>query len=240
MINVAIIEENQAETRHIVDCFRYITETDGRHFFVSQFSSPLVFFERFEQYYDMVVLNTALPMMDGMEVARQLRKINRDIGVIFVSDDDKMAIKGYEVSALDYILKPFTKQEFYTRINRVIPLVNKNLSKSILVNFKDKSVFFSVGRIIYLETQGHYIIYHTTDGDFSEYSTMKKAEQTLSRFGIFFKCNQCYLVNLAYIDRMLPDGVVVAGKKLAVSRQQKKKFVAALAEYGQSNMHKWQ
>lgn len=239
MINIAIVESDQTQAKHILECLEYVTEADGNDFCVTQFSSPLVFFERFEQFFDLVILDTSLPMMDGMEVARQLRKVNKDIGIVFVSDDANLAISGYEVSALDFILKPLSKQDFYQRMKRLMPRVRQNLSNSILVNFKDKTVFFSVGRIIYLETQGHYIVYHTTDGNFEEYSTMKKAENSLKRFGTFIKCNQCYLVNLAYAEQLLGDSVIVAGKRLAVSRQQRKAFAAAFAEYGDGNLRKW-
>lgn len=89
-----------------------------------------------------VILDNSLSMMDGMEVERQLRKVNKDIGIVFISDTDKLAIEGYEVSALDYILKPLKKNDFYMRMQRIISRVDKSSANSILVNLKDKTVFF--------------------------------------------------------------------------------------------------
>jgi len=88
----------------------------------------------------------------------------------------------------------------------------------------------SIASIRYLEVNGHYIIYHTTEGDYSEYITLKEAEQKISK-DFFVRCNRCYLVNLKYVSSVQDDMVCVGKDELPISRPQKKAFMNALAVF---------
>ena len=87
-----------------------------------------------------------------------------------------------------------------------------------------------VAAIRYLEVDGHYIVYHTTEGDYSEYITLKEAEKKLNK-PYFVRCNRCYLVNLKYVSAVRDDVVQVGRDELLISRPQKKAFLNALAVF---------
>ena len=81
----------------------------------------------------------------------------------------------------------------------------------------------------YVEISGHTLTYHTKDGDISVRESMERAEQSLG--GDFVRCNKCYLVNLAHVSGTDQNTVSVAGNSLVISRNRRKAFMDALADY---------
>ena len=87
-----------------------------------------------------------------------------------------------------------------------------------------------ISDIRYLEVTGHYVIYHTTAGDLTEYSTLKDASQKINS-PLFVQCNQSYLIHLKYVDAVSRESVQVAGQELFISRKMRSSFLAAVAGY---------
>ena len=87
-----------------------------------------------------------------------------------------------------------------------------------------------ISQIKYLEVEGHYVAYHTSNGIYSEYTTLKKAEKRINRTW-FAQCNQSYLLNMKYINSLSRDSVVVDGKEIFISRKMRHSFLAAVAEF---------
>ena len=141
-----------------------------------------------------------------------------------------MAIRGYEVRALDFILKPVNFYSFSMKIQNAISMIQNKKSKTIVISTMNGVVRFSTNELYYAEVDGHYIYYYTKDGSYKQKQSMKELEDLLA--GLSFKrCNNCYLVNLKYVDAVDRDDVKVGGEWLKISRPRKKEFLQALANY---------
>ena len=84
--------------------------------------------------------------------------------------------------------------------------------------------------IKYAEVTGHKLVYHTTEGDFATTYTLRELEQKLANNG-FCKCNNCYLVNLRYVNGVDGQCVDVDGNKLQISFSKRKEFMRTLNDY---------
>lgn len=87
--------------------------------------------------------------------------------------------------------------------------------------------------IYYVEIHQHGILYHTGTGNFSGYGTLKKVEEMLPPEE-FYRCNNCYIVNLKYVNQINDSTVRVRDEELEVSRPRRKGFVEAVHEYYRS------
>ena len=87
-----------------------------------------------------------------------------------------------------------------------------------------------VSSVKYLEVDGHYVIYHTADGTFPEYTTMKDAYGKLNR-SYFVFANRSALVNLHYVTSVTKDSVYVGEARIDISRPQRKPFLSSMAEF---------
>ena len=84
--------------------------------------------------------------------------------------------------------------------------------------------------ILYLETRDRLLHYHTTTGTWSVRGSLLKAEKDLTAYH-FARCNQCYLVNLAYVKGIESDFALVKDDRLEISRRQRTAFLTAVASY---------
>ena len=84
--------------------------------------------------------------------------------------------------------------------------------------------------ILYVEVKGHHCIYHTLNGEYRQYQTMKSAESALSG-QCFVRCNNFLLVNLAHVDRIEGMTAYVGGSALQISHPRRKAFSEAFSQY---------
>lgn len=113
-------------------------------------------------------------------------------------------------------------------MNKTISRTAKRTDESVQIRAAKEIFVLPIAAIKYLEVEGHYIVYHTTGGNFTEHITLKEAEKKLDK-PYFVRCYRCYLVNLKYVSAVRDDVVLVGRDEPLISRPQKKGFLNALA-----------
>ncbi|MBQ2047787.1 MAG: response regulator transcription factor, partial [Schwartzia sp.] len=180
--------------------------------------------------YDIVFMDVDLPGMDGFKAAKKLRERDKEVALFFVTYLAQYAIRGYEFDAEDYILKPLKYESFALKLKKVLARIKTDTETSVLIKTTSGEFTFPSSSVIYAEISGHTIIYHTSDGDFEGYGTMKKVEEQLPK-DTFFRCNSCYLVNLRYVSGIKGYTCVVGGYELKISHPRRKPFMEKLQEF---------
>lgn len=232
MINVAIVDDFNDDAVILTSALREIEDDFKVRFNTFIFNNGESFLMNYvESKFDLVFLDIELGNENGIEVAKKLRDLDKTIIIIFVTNMSKYATAGYEVDALDYIIKPVNKYALSLKMSRIISRLQKNQTNSIVIkSINDEIIKVPVERIKYLEVDGHYIIYHTTDGEYKEYVTLKQAEKKINS-SKFIRCNRGFLVNLSYVDSVKKDTCLIGKDALIVSRPQKNSFMKAFIEY---------
>ncbi len=187
---------------------------------------------------DLVFLDIQMPKINGFEM---LELLEQPPAVIFATAYDEYAIKAFEAHAIDYLLKPFSKERFEKAINKwleqqsnvaaanntqnLLEAVSQNpvQNNRIVVKNGNKIKIIPVNEVLYLEAADDYVKVHTADGYFLKSKTMAHFENVLDT-AVFCRCHRSYLVNTQYITRIEPyekDGhlaILKNGAKVAVSR----------------------
>lgn len=227
---IAIIEDNANDADRLKAFIeKYFTE-ENTGYELGYFSSPLSFFDKYVSYYDMVLIDIEMPNMSGMEASKRLREVNKDVVIIFITNLAQYAVEGYSVNAFDFIIKPVEYANFKVRFKRAIEFVASRSKKIVIRPAGNVAQTISVSQIKYVEVFVHNLVYHTTAGDFGERGSLTDAENLLRAYG-FYKCSNCYLVNLKFVERIEDTTVIVAGEKLAISRRKKKEFMEAITRF---------
>ena len=216
-MKIAIVEDNPASAEKLRGYLRQYGEENQKEFDITLFGDAVSFLDRYSPF-DMVFMDIELPGMDGMEAARRLREVDRQAILLFVTNMARFAVKGYEVDAMDYLVK----------LRRALARWEQT-SETILVSQPNGFQRLLLREIRYLEVSSHKLIYHTTAGPVSGAGTLVEAEEKLHSKG-FLRCNKCYLVNYKHVVSVQgSDLVLTGGERLLISRPRKKSFMAELA-----------
>jgi DNA-binding LytR/AlgR family response regulator len=230
MINIAIVDDELSSVERIKEYLgRYENET-GKTFRIESFSDGDMIVSKYDHQFDIIFMDVEMKFMDGMSAAEEIRKIDSEVVIIFITNMAQYAIRGYAVQALDYLLKPVSYFAFSQCLNKALARKDNRETKTVVLDIKGGTARVDVKDIYYIETQGHTTICHVVNGEHQLNSTMRDVERLLSEMH-FFRISRCYLINLAHVDNFRDDEVRIDKYTLPVSRTRKKEFFAALTAY---------
>ena len=232
MVRIAIVDDEARERETIREYLDILSEQTQESFSVTDYSSGEAFLFRYGHDVDLIFMDIQFSKgEDGMETARKLRQVDQTVLLIFVTNLAQMAIHGYEVDALDFIVKPIDKYAFFLKTKRALGRISRQEGNSVTITQKGELYSLFVHLIQYLEVDGHYILYHTKEGVFSEYGTLSAAEKKLSD-PCFIRPNRSILLNLRHVTKIGKDFVEVGGeKRIDIARPQRNDFKKAYLEY---------
>lgn len=231
MFKIAIVEDNEEEAKTLSSFIERFSRENYLPFKTVAFKNPISLLEDYTADYDMIFLDIRMPYMNGMEAAHRIRALDPDVLIVFVTSLAQYAIAGYEVDALDFIVKPIRYYDFALKFQRAIARLHTETKiPEICVSTRNGKLKLSLDDILYIEAENHHIIYHTLKGNFTEYNTMKETESKLAPYG-FSRCNNCYLVHLKYVTMIRGYTVFIGEEQLQISQPRKKDFARSVIEY---------
>ena len=230
MLRIAIVEDDPQVQDQLQNYIRrYFDGRDGE-FRITVFSDGDELLEDYRADYDLILLDIQMKRLDGLETARRLREMDEKVYLIFVTNLAQYAIRGYGVNALDFVLKPINYLMLRTMLQRVERLIAAQEKSGVLLPTENGVMRLNAGEIIYVETDNHVSVVHTDRGVFSLRESMKNIEAMLPG-STFFRCNNCYLVNLERVEQVVKNEAIVGKEKVIVSRPRYKAFMEALTRY---------
>ncbi len=224
-MKVAIIEDNQEALDYYLEYInRYQKEEKVKiELFTYQNGADLL--KDYNKDFHVIFLDIGLPIMNGLEVANKIREVDESVLIVFVTNLPQYAIEGYKVNALDFLLKPVTYSDFQIemkKIERNLKLKKKNY---LVLNLKGIVHKIPFSSIIYVEIIHHDIVIHTDSNDYKFRGSLKSIEENLDQ-QLFSRCNNCYLVNLNYVESIDKNMVILTNnKELLISRNRRKPFL---------------
>lgn len=230
MYHIAIVEDEEQFRQQLTEYLTQYQDENQLEFKISVFTDGAEILENYQPVYDVILLDIEMPKVNGMDAAKQIRVRDDNVVLMFITNMAGYAIHGYEVGALDFVMKPITYYTFSMKLTRALKRAKQQEQKSLLLPLSDGVKKLELSEIYFVEGQSRMLYYHTALGDYVVKGTMQAAENALANFP-FAKCNHWYLVNLMHVKEVRKNMVVVGPFELEISRRNKTAFLKALTEY---------
>ena len=228
----ALVDDKKELRDHVAMLLGEFAAEQRLHYKLDCFASGEDFLSHFTAHsYDIIFMDIEMALMDGMEAAEEIRKIDERVAIIFVTNMAQYAIRGYRVNALDYILKPISFMAFSESLKRAIRTLDYRKDTFITVKFREGIVKVCAKDILWIESQGHRLIFNTVNKSYeTTVYSMKEIEAKLESEG-FKRCNNGCLVNLRKVQGVHNGYVQIGEKNLQISRGKKNDFMSALVSF---------
>lgn len=229
MLLIAVVDDDQQEMQQLVDYVEHYFQEKGEEHIIYRYSDGVEFI-RSRELYDIVFLDIRLGEMDGMDAARFLRIVNKEAQLIFVTHMAQFAIRGYEVDAMDFIIKPIDQYSIERVLDKAIKRITDYRNVTLALKTSDGIVRIASGSIYYVEVYDHDLIYHTEQGDYKVRGSLAEARRKLDDRQ-FIQCNRSYLVNMRHIKRVRSDYVEVSDARVQISKSHQKEIEQRFVNY---------
>lgn len=232
MFNAAIVEDSDTAAQSLA---AYVDRygTDHRlELVTTRFTCGDDFLEA-KRTFDLVFMDIDMPGLDGLETSAAFREYNDATPLIFVTNLAQYAIRGYEVDALGFLVKPVGWSDFCACLDRVMPAVQRAQAQTLTVSTRFGTHHLRLSDLPYIEVRNHAVLYHGAPSEepVQARSTLREVEDSLAGTP-FVRISNNALVNMDHVTSVRGDEVALRdGRTLFMSRSRKKEATEAITRY---------
>ena len=181
-------------------------------------SAEEMLFENNESYpFDMIVLDIQMGKMNGIELAKRIRRTDKNVIIAFISGMADYVFEGYEVQAIRYILKPIKNEKVYELLDYANTHKFKE-KKYFIISVSGEKKKINYDDIIFFESMGHYIVLHLENEEYDYKYNISDLCFDLAETE-FIKTHRSYVVNIKYIEKITRNECQLIGNiKVPLSR----------------------
>ena len=232
MCKIAIVEDELDAANTLTSFLERYGAEKGYQFWITKFGNALDF-EVSHQQFDLIFMDIQMPGINGMEAAHLMRTYDEQTPLIFVTNLAQYAVKGYEVDALDFIVKPVSYYNFRMRMDKAIRRIRRNGEKSLAINTRDGMRVVPLSGIEYVDIDRHDLAYHLV-GEASPlvvYGSLKAFEEQVAG-GPFVRISNCCLANMNLVRSVHGSELRMrSGATLYFSRSRKREAVETITAF---------
>lgn len=168
---------------------------------------------------DLLFLDINMPKMNGIE---WLKSLDQSPKVIFTTAYPEYAVEGFDLNALDYLLKPFSFERFLRSVNKFLSLQEKvgekqeNQEETILVKSNKKTYLIKPSELSFIESEGDYLKLHREDDCLVIHGTLKNFQTKLPSKE-FLRIHRSFIINIRKIDYLEGNQVCIRGSMIPVA-----------------------
>lgn len=218
MFRIVVCDDNPKETCIILSLLtEYEESRPGINFHIQSFYSGIKLLENIEegQTFDLFLFDVIMPGMTGIELAGKLRGDNPDVPVVFLTSSPDYALPAYNVSAVQYLLKPVAEDKLFSVLDQILVLRRLEKDHFFAFSTSKRTLKISYSTIVYIEVTGHFMRVCLDNGGtfLSKRMTVPfgTAIAQLLEDSRFLYAHTSYLVNMDHVCELCEKTFVMTG-----------------------------
>lgn len=237
-MNIAIVDDLDADRRFLADFISRYCQQNRIVVQMQLFENGESFLTRFVRgQFDIIFLDIFMSGIDGMQTAKDIRRIDADCLLVFVTTSEDYAVKSFRVRAFDYLVKPYG----YDQFEEVMGLCDAALAKQArYIEVKEGRTLrkLLLRDIIYTDYYNHYIQIHTKSQLVRTYVSFRDFAPLLLKYPQFLCCYRNCIINMDEVSLLdEKDFVMENGERVPISRSQRNEIRQRYADYVFENLN---
>ena len=241
VLRIAICEDNPQHAEILKAMIEKWASEENKRADIGNYKSAEEFMFHWpgDAHYDLAFLDIRLASVTGLQLARYIRQQDRSMLLVFTTGLKDYVLKGYEVRAYRYLIKPLKEKDIAATLNKAEAELEASRSDAIAIPICNVTRRIFKTDIYYVEIDDHYVVLHTVQGNL-------RYKQKLSEIEHFFpepqfcKCHRSYIVNLYHTGKLTKNEVQIDnGDTLPVSRTRWAAFNECFITYYMTKNNQW-
>ena len=231
MIRLIFVEDDPGTAERLEHFIHHYFEQRHMEVNVASYNNAEDFLAEYRSHCDLLLMDIRLPGMNGMDAAREVRRTDSSVCIIFITSMAQYAVNGYEVNALDFVIKPVSYPQFSMKMDKAIRILEMRKDITLSLPYSGGIRMLPSALVSYIEVQNHDLIVHAGNEEYHTRESLNNMEHRLEGYG-FVRISISCLVNMKYISELKGVSVIlVDGTELFISRSRKKAVYTTLTEY---------
>ena len=218
MLRIAICDDDSRDREKVSGYVDEYLKENGVDASVRVFDHPDALIEECSRFKPHIyILDIVMPMLTGIQAARELRWNQPDAQIIFATSEKSFALESFDVNPINYILKPVDRDKLFSTLDLARSRVNADNEKILAIKSMGGVINISIDDILYIEYRNHLVTYHLQTGEeispptirtgFTEYLETNHAEDA------FIRCHESIAVRSAAIDKLTKKSIILSNKE---------------------------
>ena len=215
-IRIAVVEDEKEQYEYVKRMLEQWSEVSGECIAVTHVSCAEEFLINYNQpdTFDVLFLDVYMKKMNGMELAKEIRKFDRDVQMVFLTGVSDYVFEGYEIGAVRYLLKPIDQSKLEETMKVCLEKLKQKSDDYISFKYQGEMVRLLRSDIFYVEVYGHYLRMVTKTGILEWKDSLQSMRERLD-VRRFVEANRSTIVNMEYVSKitreecLLEDGTCI-------------------------------
>jgi DNA-binding LytR/AlgR family response regulator len=203
MLHIAVCDDNIDELSnmaHLINEYRLSRNLNCEYAVFHNGFDLISALEKGKQF-SLYCLDIIMPEYTGIEVAKEIRRFDKNAPIVFFTSSHDYALESYSVNAINYILKPLTKEKFFFTIDKVLEHLKIERDDAIIVKSSEGIQRILLSNLVYVEVVGRNVFYYLVSGNKIECTEpFLPVCEKLQKYVRFIKTHRSYIINMQYID----------------------------------------
>jgi len=213
LLNIAVCDDNIDELSKMIQFINSYQSLKNLNCEYAAFTNGFDLVSALEKGkgFDIYCLDIIMPGFTGIDVAKQIRDFDKNATILFFTSSSEFALESYSVRAINYVLKPITKEKLFFVFDEILERIKiEENDRAIIVKSNEGIQKILIPNLVFAEVMKRNVLYHLRSGKTVEsLESFSSVCDNLLKYGCFVRTHRSYIVNMRYIDTIENNQVVL-------------------------------